>query len=98
MKATGSPTGCGTETACPATEPYPGYAEDLLSCLVVKCLSELGRGPWCGTIMLGLGADGCTVDYTESPSAGGCVKYQGYYRHWPCAVGRKITVTRSCGK
>jgi len=73
------------------------YAQDLLSCLVDKCETELGRGKWCGTIMLGLDPSGCTNDYMESPTAGGCVKYQGMYRSWKCAAGTKIVVTRPCG-
>jgi hypothetical protein len=97
LKASGDPGGCGGgPVACARPEPYPAYAEELLSCLVDKCLAEKGRPPWCGTITLGLGPDGCTRDYFESPSASGCVKYQGMYGAWLCRAGAAITVTRPC--
>ena len=97
LKASGDPRGCGGDTVtCARPEPYPGYAEELLSCLVDKCLAEKGQPPWCGTITLSLDGAGCTSGYFESPSAGGCVKYQGFYGAWPCRAGEMVTVSRPC--
>ncbi len=96
MAVTGSPSGsCMAEVACPASASMAA-ARDLLACVVDKCLAEHGAPKWCGTIMLGIDGAGCTNNYIESPSAGGCVKYQGMYRRWNCAKDQKITVTRPC--
>lgn len=96
--ATGSPTGCGPSRVCNAGDAVTdAWAQDLLSCFVDRCSVATTGKPWCGTIGLEFGTDGCTSWYNESgPGTGGCVKYQGYYRAWPCLAGRRISVTRPC--
>ncbi len=94
---TGSPGGCGAVAVCNAGDPVDvAWAQDLLSCYVDRCLAEQGRGAWCGEIGLTFGAEGCTTAYIEGGNSGGCVKYQGYYRRWPCLVGKTLSVTRPC--
>lgn len=98
MLASGPPaSGCGPEDACAGSRDVT-YLGDLLACLTDKCLAESGRPPWCGTISLSFDGAGCTRDYVESSTAGGCVKYQGAYRAWKCEAGSTLTVTRPCGK
>lgn len=82
---------------CTASEPYAGWAEQMLACLVDRCDAYHSQPTWCGTISLTFDAAGTTKDYLESgPGTGGCVKYQGFYRQWPCVALRTVTVTRSC--
>jgi len=95
---TGSPGGCGPAKVCNAGDSMSDEtARALLSCYVDRCAMATTGKPWCGTIGLKFGVEGCTIDYTESgPGALGCVKYQGYYRAWPCLAGKSITATRPC--
>jgi hypothetical protein len=96
--ATGPITGCGPDKACNSSDSMTdAWAQDLLACYVDRCSLEQSGTPWCGTIALTFGSDGCTTGYREEgPGTGGCVKYQGYYRAWPCLAGQTITVTRPC--
>ncbi|MBL8715617.1 MAG: hypothetical protein JNL79_06455 [Myxococcales bacterium] len=94
--ASGPPKGCGSATGCAVTDSLE-FAKAQIACYVDRCAIEATGKPWCGTLKLGLDASGCTSDYGESgPGLGGCVKYQGFYRSWPCAAGKVITITRPC--
>ena len=95
---TGSPMGCGPARVCNEGDTLSDRdAELMLSCLVDRCAMETTGKPWCGMIKLGFDTNGCTAEYVESGTGtGGCVKYQGLFRVWPCLAGRSITVERTC--
>jgi hypothetical protein len=96
-KVVGPPDGPPEPPICGATEPFPGWAESMLACLVDRCDAARSQPAWCGTISLTFDATGFTLDYREDgPGTGGCVKYQGAYRAWLCEAMRTVTVTRAC--
>lgn len=97
-EVTGAPGPTPSEPPiCGDSEPYPGWAEAMLACLVDRCDAANHQPPWCGTISLSFDALGTTTGYLEDgPGTGGCVKYQGFYRSWPCEASRTVAVTRSC--
>jgi hypothetical protein len=94
--ATGAPGSCTAALGCKVGDSLE-YASAKIACYVDRCAIEKTGKPWCGTLMLKLNGDGCTMDYREDgPGLGGCVKYQGAYRGWPCVAGQTITITRPC--
>jgi hypothetical protein len=96
-KVTGPPDGPPEKPICGDAEPFSGWAAAMLACLVDRCDAADGMAPWCGTISLTFDGTGYESDYREDgPGTGGCVKYQGAYRAWPCEALRTVTVTRPC--